>query len=130
MIYLHTSTLVRLARGGDPLRALRRGRRPVVVVSELTRAELAAMVLPEDARRRAQAVLDAVEVLEVAVSDLVRELAESRPEVLDADQAVHLATALVLGTGITAFACDDPVLAAAVAECGLRAVVPPFGSPA
>ncbi|MEJ2858886.1 MULTISPECIES: hypothetical protein [unclassified Saccharothrix] len=127
MIYLHTSTLARLARGGDPLRALRGGARVVVVVSELTRAELAAAVLPEDVRRRAHAVLDAVDVLEVAVSDLVRELAESRPEALDADQAVHLATALVLGAGITAFACDDPALAAAVAECGLRAVVPPFG---
>ncbi|MFI9817006.1 hypothetical protein [Saccharothrix variisporea] len=125
MIYLHTSTLVRLARDGDPLRALRGAR--LVVVSELTRAELAAAALPEGVRRRACAVLDAVEVLEVAVSDLVRELAESRPEALDADQAVHLATALVLGTGITAFACDDPVLAAAVAECGVRAVVPPFG---
>lgn len=129
MIYLHTSTLVRLARVGDPLRALHGGAR-LVVVSELTRAELAAAGLPEEVRRRAHAVLDAVEVLEVAVSDLVRELAESRPEALDADQAVHLATALVLGTGITAFACDDPVLAAAVAECGVRAVVPPFGSPA
>ncbi|XVV03102.1 hypothetical protein ACQPW3_38120 [Actinosynnema sp. CA-248983] len=126
MIYLHTSTLVRLARWGDPRPVLRHC---LVAVSELSRAELAGAQLPTEVRRRAHAVLDAVGVLEVSVSELIRELAESRPEALDADQAVHLATALSLGSGVTGFACDDPVLAAALTECGVPAVVPPLGVP-
>ena len=131
MIYLHTSALIRLASTDrDPLSALVRAADDgIAVSSELSRGELAAADLPRAVLRRAHAVLDAPAVLDVAVSDLIRESAESLAgEGLDADRATHLATALSLGTAVTAFACDDAVLGAAADARGMRIVTPPFGS--
>jgi hypothetical protein len=131
MIYLHTSALIRLAAAdGDPLCALVRAADDgIAVSSELSRGELAAARLHPDVLRRAHAVLDAPAVLDVAVSDLIRESAESLAgEGLDVDRATHLATALSLGTAVTSFACEDPVLGAAAGAHGMRIVTPPFGS--
>ncbi|WP_447008687.1 hypothetical protein ACRAKJ_24880 [Saccharothrix sp. DSM 118769] len=131
MIYLHTSALVRLAAGeSDPVATLlREADDGIALSSELTRVELDAVAPSATVLARARAVLDAPAVVDVEVSDLIREVAASLADEVDAAGAVHLATALSLGTAVTAFACADPPLVAAAAARGMRPVVPPFGAP-
>jgi PIN domain len=131
MIYLHTSALIRLAGSEDGALAalLAQTADGMAVCSAVSGCELASTRLPSAVLRRARAVLDSPPVVVVEVSALVRESAESlADDLLEPAQAVHLATALSLGSAVAVFACDDPVLCAAAASRGMRQAVPPFGS--
>ena len=125
--YLDSSALVKLAVQEPESSALRRylARRRLVISSALARTEVARALLPSgaDAARRGQDVLASVELLRI--SDRVLRAAGAMPPVdLRSLDAIHLASAELLGSDLGAFVTYDMRLASAATVRGLRVVQP------
>lgn len=133
MIYLDSSALMKLVRQEDETEALRswlevRPEQPAVT-SELGRVEVlrAARRLGGQVMVEARAIVGDLDLvpLDRAVQDVACELGEPPLRTLD---ALHLASALLLGDELTAFVAYDQRLAEAAMAAGLRVSVP--GQPA
>lgn len=133
MIYLDSSALMKLVRQEAETTALfewldRRPGQPVVT-SELGRVEVlrATRRIGVQVLAEARAVLGDVDMvpLDRAVQDLACDIGDPRLRTLD---ALHLASALLLGAGLTAFIAYDRRLADAAQAAGLSVSTP--GQPA
>jgi len=134
VIYLDSSAVLKLVRNEAETAALREwlGARPeqLVVTSELGRVE----VLRAARRVGGQAVVEARAVvgdldlvpLDRAVQDLACDIANPSLRTLD---ALHLASAMLLGEELTAFIAYDQRLAAAARGAGLVVAGPTGGEP-
>ncbi len=125
--YLDSSALVKLAAAEPESNALRRylRRRDVLVSSALARTELARALLPrgEAGSASAQATLERLQL--VRVNDRVLKLAGSlQPPELRSLDAIHLATALMLGSDLSAVITYDDRMASAGAALGLKVAAP------
>ncbi|MGQ0466601.1 MAG: type II toxin-antitoxin system VapC family toxin [Sporichthyaceae bacterium] len=129
MIYLDSSALLKLVREEDETQALREwlAARPdePVVTSELGRVEVvrAARRVGAEAATEAQAVLGEVDLvlLDRVVQDLACEVGAADLRTLD---ALHLASALVLGEDLQEFVAYDHRLVQAARASGLSVCVP------
>lgn len=129
MIYLDSSALMKLVRQENETEALRRWLkvRPEqpAVTSELGRVEVlrAARRLGGQAMVEARAVVGDIDLvpLDRAVQDVACELGDPLLRTLD---ALHLASALLLGHELTAFVTYDPRLVEAAMAAGLPVRVP------
>ena len=125
--YLDSSAIVKLVVREPESRALRqylRRRRPIVS-SALARAEVTRAVLPLGltAVANAQLVLGSIEL--VRVSDRVLTVAGTlQPADLRTLDAVHLATAAILGDPLARFVCYDDRLSQAARSLGWTAEAP------
>ena len=125
--YLDSSALVKLAVAEPESSALRqylRRRRPYVA-SALARAEVGRAVLPlgPAAVRRGEQVLARVEL--IRISDRVLALAGSLlPMTLRSLDAIHLATAQLLGEDLARVVTYDERMAAAAKAMGWAVVAP------
>lgn len=129
MIYLDSSALLKLVRQEDETGALRgwleaRPEQPVVT-SELGRVEVlrAARRLGGQVMVEARAIVGDLDLvpLDRAVQDVASELGEPLLRTLD---ALHVASALLLGDELTAFVAYDQRLVEAAKAAGLRVCVP------
>lgn len=125
--YLDSSALVKLATEEPESNALRRylRRRDVLVSSALARTELARALLPrgEAGAASTQATLERLQL--VRVNDRVLKLAGSlQPPELRSLDAIHLATALMLGRDLSAVITYDDRMASAGAALGLKVAAP------
>jgi predicted nucleic acid-binding protein len=126
-IYVDSSALVKLAVREAESAALRRylGRRRPLVSSALARTEVVRALLPfgSEAVRRGREVLARVELLRVSdrVLDAAGMLAPADLRSLD---AIHLASAVQLGTDLRGFVTYDERLASAAAGRGLQVIQP------
>ena len=129
MIYLDSSALMKLVRREDETVALTewldlRADQPVVT-SELGRVEVlrAARRVGGHVVAEARAVVGDLDLvpLDRAVQDVVCDLGDPLLRTLD---ALHLASALLLGEGLTAFVVYDRRLAAAAQVAGLVTATP------
>lgn len=129
MVYLDTSALVKLVVSEADSAALRRFISRVdpqsLVTSALTRAELLRAAL----RRNAASVQKARDVLEgVATITITEALLDSagliEPSGLRTLDAIHLVTAIELGTDLRQFVAYDARLLAAAREAGLPTLAP------
>lgn len=125
--YVDSSALVKLAVQEPESSALRRylARRRLVISSALARTEVARALLPSggDAMRRGQAVLASVELLRI--NDRVLGVAGAMPPPdLRSLDAIHLASAELLGSDLGGFVTYDARLASAATARGLRVVQP------
>ena len=129
MIYLDTSALMKLVRAEDSSEALRgfvdrRGDEPTVSSIVLTVETRRAV------RREALDLLPRADVLltrvgQVGLGHAIVESASRLPEpTLRSLDAIHLATALLLGDEVSAFVAYDKRLLAAAEAHGLPAVAP------
>jgi predicted nucleic acid-binding protein len=126
-IYLDSSAIVKLAVREPESAALRQylRRRRVLVSSALAKTEVARAVLGlgDAAERRCQEVLDRIEL--VRVNDRVLEAAGTLlPAEVRSLDAIHLATASLLGGSLRVLVTYDERLAAAARAQGLRVVAP------
>jgi predicted nucleic acid-binding protein len=125
--YLDSSAIVKLVvrePESTALRAYLRGRR-TVVSSALARTEVARAVLGLGAAvaRRARVVLDRVEL--VRVNDRVlTDAGALLPAHIRSLDAIHLATALLLGEALGQLVTYDGRLASACRVAGIKAVAP------
>jgi len=125
--YLDSSAIVKLvvreAESGALLRYLRR-RRPVVS-SALARTEIARALLPLGlaALKRSQDVLSGLELLRINDRVLATAGAILPADVRSLD-AIHLATAILLGTGLRQLVTYDTRMASAARALGLAVVAP------
>ena len=125
--YLDSSAIVKLAIEEPESRALRqylRRRRPYAS-SALARTEVGRALLPlgPDAVRRGQRVLSALDL--IRVSDRVLTAAgELLPVELRSLDAIHLATALLLGVSLSRVVTYDDRLGAAAKALGWSVVAP------
>lgn len=135
MIYLDSSALMRLVRREDETVALRQWlnlhpEHPVVT-SELGRVEVlrAARRTGGPVLAEARAVVGDLDLvpLDRAVQDVACDLGDPRLRTLD---ALHLASALLLGEGLTALVAYDRRLADAAQAGGLAVTAPGRGPPA
>lgn len=134
MIYLDSSALMKLIRREDETDTLRQWleQRPEqpVVTSELGRVEVlrAARRVGSQVLAEARAVVGDLDLvsLDRAVQDVACDVGEPTLRTLD---ALHLASALLLGDGVTAFVCYDERLAGAAHAVGLVVVSPGRPSP-
>ncbi len=129
MIYLDSSALMKLVRREDETEALRswleaRPEEPAVT-SELGRVEVlrAARRLGSDAMAEARAVVGDLDLvpLDRAVQDVASELGEPLLRTLD---ALHLASALLLGDELTSLVAYDQRLADAAEVAGVLVTAP------
>jgi predicted nucleic acid-binding protein len=129
VIYLDSSALMKLVRQEDETAALREWlsvhpEQPVVT-SELGRVEVlrAARRVGGQATTEAHAVIGDLDVvpLDRAVQDLACDIADPLLRTLD---ALHLASAVLLSEGLTAFIAYDHRLAAAAQAAGLVVATP------
>lgn len=129
MIYLDSSALLKLVRREEETLALSEwldlhSEQPVVS-SELGRVEVirAARRLGGQVLVEARAVVDDLDLvsLDRGVQDVACDIGDPRLRTLD---AVHLASALLLGEGLTAFIAYDHRLAGAARAAGLAVVTP------
>lgn len=129
MIYLDSSALMKLVRREDETEALRewlelRIDQPVVT-SELGRVEIlrAARRVGGDVVAEARAVAGDLDLvpLDRAVQDVACDLAGPALRTLD---ALHLASALLLGQALTAFVAYDRRLASEAQALGLVVTTP------
>jgi len=129
VIYLDSSALMKLVRQEDETEALRswlevRPEQPAVT-SELGRVEVlrAARRLGGQVMVEARAVVGDLDLvpLDRAVQDVACELGEPPLRTRD---ALHLASALLLGDELTAFVAYDQRLVEAAKAAGLRVSVP------
>jgi predicted nucleic acid-binding protein len=134
LTYLDSSAIVRLVEVAPESTALRhylRQRRPYVS-SALARAEVARALLPRgvDAVRRGQDVLSRIDL--VRVNDRVLNLAGALPpSTLRSLDAIHLATARLLGASLARVVTYDARLATAARTMGFTVSTPgllPAGS--
>jgi predicted nucleic acid-binding protein len=125
--YLDSSAIVKLvvreAESGALLRYLRR-RRPLVS-SALARTEIARALLPLGlaALKRSQDVLSGLELLRINDRVLATAGAILPADVRSLD-AIHLATAILLGTGLRQLVTYDTRMASAARALGLAVVAP------
>ena len=125
--YVDSSALVKLAVREPESAALRRylGRRRPLVSSALARTEVVRALLPlgSDAVRRGRDVLARVDLMRIndRVLDAAGLLAPADLRSLD---AIHLASAEMLGSDLRAFVTYDERLATAAAGRGFRVVRP------
>ncbi len=129
MIYLDSSALMKLVRLEDETEALRswlevRPEQPAVT-SELGRVEVlrAARRLGGQVMVEARAIVGDLDLvpLDRVVQDVACELGDPRLRTLD---ALHLASALLLGRELTAFVAYDQRLVEAAKAAGLPVSVP------
>lgn len=129
MIYLDSSALMKLVRREDETEAMRewldlRPEHPVVT-SELGRVEVlrAARRIGDSVLAEARAVVGDLDLvsLDRAVQDVACDLGDSLLRTLD---ALHLASALLLGEGLTALVTYDHRLADAAQAVGLVVAAP------
>jgi predicted nucleic acid-binding protein len=134
VIYLDSSALMKLVRREDETQALRewldqRSEQPVVT-SELGRVEVlrAARRVGGQVLAEARAVVGDLDLvsLDRAVQDVACDIGESTLRTLD---ALHLASALLLGEGVTVFISYDQRLADAAQAAGLVVATPGRPSP-
>ncbi|MHB1535809.1 MAG: type II toxin-antitoxin system VapC family toxin [Acidimicrobiales bacterium] len=129
MIYLDSSALMKLVRREDETDALRHWLRErlddLAVTSELGRVEVlrAARRLGSQVIVEARAVVGDLDLvpLDRAVQEVACELEGPLLRTLD---ALHLASALLLGAELTAFVTYDHRLVAAAKAAGLRVSTP------
>lgn len=129
MIYLDSSALLKLIRVGDESGALGEwlSARPDEpgATSELGRVEVirAARRIGERVSTEARAVIGDVDLVPLnrAVQDLACDIADPGLRTLD---ALHLASAVLLGGELTAFVTYDHRLASAARTAGLVVTVP------
>ncbi len=129
MIYLDTSAFVPLVRQEPTSAAMRSflADRPGVPLasSALLVIETRRAVQREDPSLLPRADLLLTRVHRVDITAAVVETASRLPEPsLRSLDAIHLATALLLGNGLEAFVCYDKRLAAAAEALGLEAAMP------
>jgi uncharacterized protein len=125
--YLDSSALVKLAVREPESAALRRylRRRRPLIASALARTEVvrALLSLGPDAVRRGHDVLDHVGL--VRINDRVLDAAGAMPPVeLRSLDAIHLATAQLLGADLARIVTYDDRMAAAANHLGLRVARP------
>lgn len=125
--YLDSSALVKLAVAEPESAALRRylRRHRVLVTSALARTEVGRALLPlgDAAVRRGTAVLSRIDLLRV--SDTVLEAAAVlQPAGLRSLDAIHLATAGILGTDLARVLTYDVRMADAASALGWTVVAP------
>lgn len=125
--YLDSSALVKLAVQEPESSVLRRylARRRIVISSALARTEVVRALLPSgpEAVRRGQDVLASVELLRINDRVLTAAGAMLSPDLRSLD-AIHLASAELLGADLGGFITYDTRLASAAAGRGLRVVQP------
>ena len=126
-IYVDSSALVKLAVREQESAALRRylTRRRPLVSSALARTEIARALLPlgSDALRRGRDVLARVDLMRI--NDRILDAAGTmQPTDLRSLDAIHLASAELLGSDLRGFVTYDERLASAAAARGLRVVRP------
>jgi predicted nucleic acid-binding protein len=126
--YVDTSALAKLVVEEPETAALRAwfaAAERTPVSSDLARTELFRAVrraAPERAVE-ARAVLDSITTLEVTTG-ICEHAARLDPTILRALDAIHLATALILGDDLDGIVTYDERLAAAAAANGVRVVAP------
>ena len=125
--YLDSSAIVKLAVAEPESPALRRylRRRRLLVSSALARAEVGRALLPlgEQAVRRGQLVLARLEL--IRISDRILAAAGSLlPAELRILDAIHLATALELGSDLARIVTYDQRLRAAAGAAGYPVAAP------
>ena len=125
--YVDSSALVKLAVQEAESAALRRflGRHRPLVSSALARTELTRALLPlgPEAVRRGRGVLARVDLLRI--NDRVLDAAGSlEPPELRSLDAIHLASAELLGSDLRSFVTYDERLAAAAVGRGFRVTQP------
>jgi len=125
--YLDSSALVKLAVREPESQALRRylRRRRTLVSSALARAEVARALLPlgTEAVRRGQEVLTRIDLVRINDKVLTR-AGEMLPPDLRSLDAIHLATAQVLGPDLARLVTYDERMAAAAKELGWTVSAP------
>lgn len=126
-VYLDSSAVVKLVVREPESAALRRylRRHPVRTTSALAGVEVQRAVRGhgEAVRQRAREVLD--HLILVAIDDPVLQRAAGLdPIVMRSLDAIHLATAMELGEGLTSIACYDSRMLEAAAALGLAGVSP------
>ena len=126
-IYLDSSALVKLAVAEPESRALRRSlqRQRPRVTSALARTEVARAMMPFgfDAVARGEAVLRRVEI--VRINDRILRLAGSlEPSELRSLDAIHLATAQLIGSDLKWIVTYDERMAEAAQALGLSVRAP------
>lgn len=125
--YLDSSAIVKLVRKEPESAALSRylRRRGVLVSSALARTEVGRALLPfgVEAVRHGMDVLAGIELLRVS-DRVLRAAAALHPVQLRSLDAVHLATALDLGTDLARVVTYDARMAAAANDLGLEVSAP------
>ena len=126
-VYLDSSALVKLVIAEPESRALRRSlqRQPARVTSALARTEVARATTPfgSEAAQRGEAVLRRVEI--VRINDRILRLAGSlEPPQLRSLDAIHLATAQLIGSDLKWIITYDDRMAQAATSLGLPVRAP------
>jgi predicted nucleic acid-binding protein len=129
VIYLDTSAFVPLVRREATTAAMSSflADRPGVPLasSALLVAETRRAVQREDSSLLPRADLLLTRVNRIDITTAIVETASRLPEPsLRSLDAIHLATALLIGDGVEAFVCYDKRLAAAAEALGLRTAMP------
>jgi predicted nucleic acid-binding protein len=127
LTYLDSSAIVRLVEAAPESTALRQylRRRGTSVSSALARTEVARAVLPRgvDAVRRGQDVLSRIDL--VRVNDRVLSLAGGLPPpTLRSLDAIHLATATLLGANLARIVTYDERMGTAARAMGFAVTSP------
>ena len=129
LLYLDSSALVKLVLPEKESQVLLESLSvwPVRVTSELARVEVLraarrATSQPA-AEKRAEEVMAGLYLLKID-SDILHEAARLEPRILRSLDAIHLASALSLGTDLGAIVIYDGNMATAAASCGLRVLAP------
>lgn len=125
--YLDSSALVKLAVREPESAALRRylRRKRPLVTSALSRTEVARALLPfgPDAVTRGEDVLRRLDVIRIN-DRVLRAAGALLPMELRSLDAIHLATAIEIGTDLARVCTYDERMAAAAADLGLAIVAP------
>ena len=125
--YLDSSALVKLAVREPESTALRRylRRKRPLITSALARTEVARALLPfgPDAAARGDDVLRRLDVIRVN-DRILRAAGALLPLELRSLDAIHLATAIEIGTDLSRVCTYDDRMAAAAADLGLAVVAP------
>lgn len=126
MLYLDSSGIVKLVERESESAALIEVVRsaPALTSSALARAEvLRAIRRVRGSAARAEGALDAIALVPVD-EGIIRTAAELDPVTLCTLDAIHLATALSLGSDISGLVTYDGRLARAATEAGLEVIAP------
>jgi predicted nucleic acid-binding protein len=128
VVYLDTSALVKLIRGESETAALRAWLERTAAV--FTSSALAGVELTRVARRAGETMVPLARQLlaglaTVAVTSSILQLAaDLEPSMLRSLNAIHLATALEIGSSLTAFVAYDRRLLDAAGGLGVPVVAP------
>jgi predicted nucleic acid-binding protein len=129
LLYLDSSALVKLVLPEEESGALLESLSvwPVRVTSELARVEVMRAARRATARlgaeKRAEEVMAGLYLLKID-SDILTGAARLEPRILRSLDAIHLASALSLGTDLGAIVIYDGNMASAAAGHGLRVLAP------